>query len=623
VKTFSRLVAAAGLVGSASLVATLSQPVQTAAYTTIGGSLDTTQRDFRVWNNFSDAQANNNISPNPSFPGQTGAVMAIWKGHVEWASEPYAGTGAGDGASTNPVLGSGGANFDNSFQGTATSAGTTNQNIHSELAGSSGGVLAFTETPISDGWRILYYSTWTWQDGPGTVTSNIDLQGVACHEIGHSLGLGHSSDPSATMYWALTSGTGTDQRSISSDDSDGVQYVYGAKSATKPRILSISGTLQIGTTLTINGANFSPTGNEVWFTKASGDGIPTKVLGVTSSANGTLISVTIPAGITDGDLLVAKVGSGGSSLSNAWPMDLGAPTSDPPVLTSLLPTSGPAGGFTQVTLTGTGFAGAAAVTFEGVPALNFQVVSGTAITATTPGGPVGNKADVVVTDAEGSTTKVDAFTYTANPAPNIGSVFPNVGGIQGGTEVTVFGSAVVGVTSITFGGAPGTNLDVVSATEINVVTPPHAAGPVDVVAIGNGSDTVVNAFTYKNLGSFVNLGPGKPGSLGSPTLTGAGDLTAGSATGLTLTLAGAVPLQQVILFIALSSLPLPLKGGTFYPVPILTALPFSADDFGQLVVAGAVPAGVPTLSFVLQYWCVDPTASFGLSASNGLQCSMP
>jgi hypothetical protein len=424
------------------------------------------------------------------------------------------------------------------------------------------------------------------------------------------------------MYWAI-SGTGNNARSIDNDDSEGVKFIYGEASATKPRIFSISGTLQVGATLTISGSSFSPTGNEVWFTKAGGDGTPTKVTGVASSAGGTLLSVTIPAGITDGDLLVKGSGTGNASLSNAWPLDLGASTSDPPVLTGVAPTSGPAGGFTLVTLTGTGLSGASSVTFDGVPALNFQQVSGTTITATTPGGAVGTKADVTVTDAEGSSTKVDAFTWTANPTPNIGSVFPFTGSIHGGTEVTVFGSSVVGVTSVTFGGVPGTSLEVVSGTEINVVTPPHAAGPVNVVAIGNGSDTVVNAYSYVDLGNFVNLGPGKPGSTGSPLLAGAGDLSAGSATGLTLTLAGTVPLQTVLLYISLTSLPVPFKGGTFYPVPVLTALPFTADGLGQVVVATSMPAGFPTLTFVLQYWCFDPGATFGLSASNGLQCSMP
>ena len=621
-KNLTRILAAGGLAGSLALVASLSQPVETAAWDTIGGSLGTAQRDFRVFNNFTDTTANNNTTPHASFPGQTGAVMAIWKGHVEWASEPYAGTGLGDGLASNPVLGSGGANFDNTFQGLATSAGTTNQNVHSELPGSSGGVLAFTEAPISDGWRILYYSGWTWQDGPGSVTTNIDLQGVACHEIGHSLGLGHSADSNATMFWAVVD-SGTDQRSIEGDDADGVQFIYGAASATKPRIFSITGPMQVATTLTISGMNFSPTGNEVWFTKAASDGSPAKVTGVASSGGGTTISVTIPAGVADGDVLVKATGLANTSLSNAWPFDLGAPVADPPTLASVLPVSGPAGGFTLVTLKGTGFAGAASVTFEGVPAINFQVVNGTTITATTPVGTSGNLADVQVMDAEGTATLVNAFTYTTNPVPNIGSVFPNSGSIHGGTEVTVFGSSVVGVTSVTFGGVPGTNLDIVSGTEINVVTPPHAAGAVNVVAIGNGSDTVVNAFSFVNLGSFVDLGPGKPGSTGSPTLAGKGDLTAGSLTGFSFTLGGALPLQPVTLFVSLTSMPHPFKGGTFYPLPVLSALPFATDGSGQLVLAGGMPPGFPSLGFVLQFWCTDPAASKGLSASNGLQCTMP
>ncbi len=621
-KTFTRFLAAASLLGGVALVASFSQPVQTAAWDTIGGSLGTGQRDFRVWNNFTDTQANNNTVPHASFPGQTGAVMAIWKGHVEWASEPYAGTGLGDGATSNPVLGSGGANFDNTFQGLATSAGNTNGNIHSELEGSSGGVLAFTETPINDGWRIMYYSGWTWHDGPGTVSSGIDLQGVACHEIGHSLGLGHTGSSGATMF-ASISGTGTGQRSIETDDIGGVQAVYGVVSGTKPRITSVSGTFQIASTLTIDGSNFATTDNEVWFSKLNGDGTPVKVTGVASTSGGTQIDVTIPAGIMDGDVLVKGSGTGGASLSNAWPLDIGEPSGDPPLVTGILPASGPAGGFTEVTLSGTGLSGATSVTFEGVAALSFQVLNGTTITAITPGGPLFSMADVKVTDPEGVSTLTDAYFYTFNPAPSISDVTPSSGGLAGGTEVTVTGASVVGVTDVTFGGVAGTGLDIVSATELTVITPPHAAGAVDVTANGSGSSTVVGGFTYVDLGSFVNIGPGKSGTLGTPTLTGLGDLSAGSGTGFSLTLASAFPLKPATLFVSLTETPVPFKGGTFYPIPILTSVPFTTDVFGQVVLPASIPAGFPSVSFVLQYWCSDPIATFGLSATNGLKCIMP
>src|SRR5688572_29434032 len=195
-------------------------------FSTIGGSLNHGQRDVRIFNNFTDASANNNVTPDANWPGYDGAELAIWKAAGEWASELHGGTGAGDPVQT---VGSGGANFDISWQGNATGVGTTNENIHSEIGGSSGGVLAFCETPISDGWRIRYYQSWTWQDGPAS-NGSMDLQGVACHEYGHALGLGHSNVGGATMFPSI-SGSGTAARSIELDDRNGVQFVYGVKSA--------------------------------------------------------------------------------------------------------------------------------------------------------------------------------------------------------------------------------------------------------------------------------------------------------------------------------------------------------------------------------------------------------
>ena len=313
---------AAGL----GLGALLLLPAQQAgAYTTIGGQLSQTQRDFRVFNNFTDNAANNNQTPDDQFPGYQGAVMAIWKASVEWGSELH-GDGTGD-PHQNGGLGSGGANFDASFQGEANQIGTSNQNIHSEISGSSGGVLAYCETPISDGWRIRYYQSWTWNDGPGTnVGGNMDLQGVACHEYGHALGLGHSGSTSATMYPSV-SGSGVVQRSIASDDIAGVQSIYGQKSSNKPRITE----LQIaGNTMTVIGTNFSSSGNQVWFTQAGigGTGTPVKVTNLNS--NGTVITCSIPSNAGAGDVQVRNNGTGNSNLSNAFPSDLqpngGCPT---------------------------------------------------------------------------------------------------------------------------------------------------------------------------------------------------------------------------------------------------------------------------------------------------------
>lgn len=315
------------------------------AYSLIGGSLSLTQRDVRVFNNFSGNTDNNNQTPDANFPGYLGAVMAIWKGGVEWGSLPH-GDGSGDPLQTE--LGSGDANFDISFQGEANGVGGTNDNIHSELSGSNGGVLAYCETPISNGWRIRYYQGWTWSDGPGSTGNPIDLQEVSCHEYGHALGLGHSTSGGATMFPSYSGGTAG--RSISNDDRAGLTAIYGSMSSSKP---TITGLAIAGNQLTVTGTNFTSNSNEVWFTQASsgGNGTPIKVTNV--SSNGTSVTVTIPGSAGPGDVLVKKSGNGNAALSNAWPSDLQSdgPTCGPTNYCSSLSNS--AGGGAGISSTGT------------------------------------------------------------------------------------------------------------------------------------------------------------------------------------------------------------------------------------------------------------------------------
>jgi hypothetical protein len=56
-----------------------------------------------------------------------------------------------------------------------------------------------------------------------------DVLGATIHELGHSLGLGHSSLPQANMYWIFTryQGPGTGA-ALHPDDIAGIQQVYGA-----------------------------------------------------------------------------------------------------------------------------------------------------------------------------------------------------------------------------------------------------------------------------------------------------------------------------------------------------------------------------------------------------------
>ena len=58
-------------------------------------------------------------------------------------------------------------------------------------------------------------------------SANVDLLTVAAHEIGHTLGLAHSSDPNALMYPSYRG----PHRFLDTDDIEGAQSLYGVASA--------------------------------------------------------------------------------------------------------------------------------------------------------------------------------------------------------------------------------------------------------------------------------------------------------------------------------------------------------------------------------------------------------
>lgn len=83
------------------------------------------------------------------------------------------------------------------------------------------------------------------------------------------------------------------------------------------------------------------------------------------------------------------------------------------------------------------------------------------------------------------------------PAATIETITPATGPAAGGTTVTIRGTRLDGVTAVNFGATPGTELKVVSATELRVRTPAGAAGAVNVVvAADSGNVTMTGGFTY-------------------------------------------------------------------------------------------------------------------------------
>ncbi|KAI4351513.1 hypothetical protein L6164_005879 [Bauhinia variegata] len=68
--------------------------------------------------------------------------------------------------------------------------------------------------------RVHFDGDELWSNNPGS--TQVDLESVALHEIGHILGLAHSSNADAVMFPAY----GGKRRSLGQDDIDGIRKLY-------------------------------------------------------------------------------------------------------------------------------------------------------------------------------------------------------------------------------------------------------------------------------------------------------------------------------------------------------------------------------------------------------------
>lgn len=291
------------------VTALILHPLAAEAYVTAWPALGDNVRFVRVFNNFADAQANDELQADSHWPGFVGAPRALWKGAQEWSSRVHPGP---DPLQTDGI-GSGGANLDPHFTGLAANTGFPNDNVASELNGSNAGVIAFTELPPNDGWRIRFYANpWIFDDDPaGPAPGCIDLQAVMTHEYGHALGLDHSGVPGATMEAAPLDVTAL--RSLEADDVAGVQAIYGAAGSSKPRIDAL--TFDSSGVLTLLGANFAA-GNELALQGLT-------ISNLSSTAGGTVLSVTPSSLPAAGDLRLSWSSgpASGSAVSNTFPFD--------------------------------------------------------------------------------------------------------------------------------------------------------------------------------------------------------------------------------------------------------------------------------------------------------------
>ncbi len=286
--------------------------------------------------------------------------------------------------------------------------------------------------------------------------------------------------------------------------------------ASQPAVGSISvsgGSTNGGTTVTITGTNlFAATAVLFGSVKASNF----------MAVSPTEVTVTSPAEVP-GTVDITVATAGGTSPTSA--SDLFTYTAVPPTLTSINPNMGGTSGGTLVTITGTNLASTTGVSFGGIAAISFKVLSNTQVEATSP--PQGvETVDILVTTTGGSTTPTLADEFTYVTAPVVAGLSVSGGSTAGGYIVTITGSNFAGTSAVSFGNIAATNFTVVSSNQITAVAPPHAADPVAVTVTNNGMTSVTNS----TVDQFLYVTPA--------SVTGLSQTTGSTAGGYTVNIVG-------------------------------------------------------------------------------------
>lgn len=126
-----------------------------------------------------------------------------------------------------------------------------------------------------------------------------------------------------------------------------------------------------------------------------------------------------------------------------------------------------------------------------------------------------------------------------------------------------------------------------------------------------------------NPAPWSDQGGALSGVFGSPLLQGNGPLEQVTANSVDLT--NAAPFSPASLFIALSSTPVPFKGGTLLAFPFLgRPAVHTTGPAGDISIPFVMPAGVPTRSELWFQWAIHDDASIhGAALSNAIKGVTP
>ncbi len=253
----------------------------------------------------------------------------------------------------------------------------------------------------------------------------------------------------------------------------------------------------------------------------------------------------------------------------------------PVTISSFSPVQGAAG--TTITITGSNFWEIKYVSFGGVPAASFKVLSATSLTAVVGAGASGS---VLVNTPKGQGTK-GGFIFISPPV--ITSFTPVSAAFN--TPVTINGSQFTNVSSVLIGGMPALSFRTVSSTQIIANAPSGPAGKITVTTPG-GTDSLagyssigkVNSFTplQGTQGTLVHISGTSFDSVSGVTIGGVNALSFNVNSYNSITaIAGAGSTGEVKVIYATGSSSSP--GFSWYPAPVLSGFSPTSGPVGITV----------------------------------------
>ncbi len=360
-----------------------------------------------------------------------------------------------------------------------------------------------------------------------------------------------------------------------------------------------------GTPVTVTGANFT----NVVAVRFGG------VLATSFTVNNPSQLTAVVAGGASGAVSVQTLGGTSATAGFTFVNN--------PTITSITPTSGEPGA--TITLTGTNFTGATAVSFGGRPAASFTVVSATQITAVVPV----NAGDPITVSTPGGVGSLSGFVYL--PAPRITSFSPTSTGV--GQTITILGANFAGVTAVSIGGIPAERFTVISPSQIVAfVSAEGASGNVSVTS-PDGTATLAG-FTFQfPMPTIADFTPKSSGPGAVITISGTGFLSVSSASfgGVDAQRFTANSSREITAIVANGasgavSVRTPggtatLPGFTFIPIPVITSIaPQSAIVGTTVTITGQNFSNVTAVSFggvPAMFTIVSPTEISVVVSGNG------